>query len=824
MRRMWLGGVLFWALSVGVAGSAEGRVVARTGRGRVEIVRTAFGIPHIRANTAFALGFGVGYAQAQDSICTLANMFVTVAGERSRWFGPTQRVANPASLSSASNLDSDLYYTELRQSGAAQHLYGRGINAESRSIAQDAEGFVAGYNRYLRDIGGPSGIRDPACHGARWVRPITVADTARVGLDAILLGSSDPFIDAIASAQPPAAASAAFRPLAPAGVSPFGAAAAAAEHLSIMGNVGSNGIAVGSAAMRGGRGAMLFANPHLPWAGGDRMYQMQTTLTGSFDATGGTLLGSGVLGIATNRWVAYTSTDTSALHFVPYQLTLVRGDPTAYLVDGHPVRMSRRRVSVLVKTGHGLAHVTRTLYGTRWGPVFTGIHGLLPLPWTSSTAYALHTPGVEDGRLGTLLWDLLSARSTHQVISLAARFDAQPFAQFIVADRHGTVGYSDASVIPDITNALAARCNTSLGRALLAQYGLPILDGSRSACAPGSDPDSPVPGVFGGRELPHQIRHDYELNSNDSYWMTNASAPMHGYPRIVGDDRAALTLRTREALADTIARIHGTDGLGAPGFSPGGMRDIFYSDSSQAAHLALGSVRGLCHQDQQQGYAVSHTGSKVPLGDACAVLAGWDGANNPSSRGALLFRHYWEHVTGVAGEPLPAHLWRVPFNPLDPVNTPRTLNLADPVVRSALADAILDLRKGGVALDAPLAAYQHVRGQHGASIAIPGGMGDPEGVLNTLYTTSEDTYAKSSLDEPYLPVLGSSYVAISTWGKGACPIVDTVLTYGESTDPTRFDWRDQTAALYAKRRLIREPFCAADVNRQAVSRRVFHLG
>ena len=47
-----------------------------------EIRRTTFGVPHIRAADERGLGYGIGYAYAQDNLCLLANEVVTVNGER----------------------------------------------------------------------------------------------------------------------------------------------------------------------------------------------------------------------------------------------------------------------------------------------------------------------------------------------------------------------------------------------------------------------------------------------------------------------------------------------------------------------------------------------------------------------------------------------------------------------------------------------------------------------------------------------------------------------------------------------------------------------
>src|SRR5439155_4484274 len=54
----------------------------------VQIRRTEYGIPHILAHDYGSLGYGYGYAFAQDNLCTMAEDYVTVRGERSRFFGP----------------------------------------------------------------------------------------------------------------------------------------------------------------------------------------------------------------------------------------------------------------------------------------------------------------------------------------------------------------------------------------------------------------------------------------------------------------------------------------------------------------------------------------------------------------------------------------------------------------------------------------------------------------------------------------------------------------------------------------------------------------
>ena len=56
------------------------------------------------------------------------------------------------------------------------------------------------------------------------------------------------------------------------------------------------------------------------------------------------------------------------VHNYRWRLSLAPGDPTSYLVDGQPERMTNRSVTVQVRQPNGsLKPQSRTLYSTRWG-------------------------------------------------------------------------------------------------------------------------------------------------------------------------------------------------------------------------------------------------------------------------------------------------------------------------------------------------------------------------------------------------------------------------------------------------------------------------
>src|SRR5918994_6247295 len=72
---------------------------------RAEIRRTSGGVPHVKARDFGSVGFGLGYAYAQDQICGYASMIVTVSAQRSRYFG-----TEADSPTGGTNLQSDFFW------------------------------------------------------------------------------------------------------------------------------------------------------------------------------------------------------------------------------------------------------------------------------------------------------------------------------------------------------------------------------------------------------------------------------------------------------------------------------------------------------------------------------------------------------------------------------------------------------------------------------------------------------------------------------------------------------------------------------------------
>jgi acyl-homoserine-lactone acylase len=753
---------------------------------RAEIRRTQHGIPHIQANGYRGIGFGYGYAFAQDNICPIAEAYVTVNAQRSRFFGPDGSYVQRGNGQSANNLNSDFFWQQIIDSGVVDGLLAQEPPlGPKRGILNGTRGYVEGYNRYLSDVGGSAGVPDPACRGAEWVRPITEKDAFLRFYQLVLLASQGVAVDGIGGAQPPG-------PSAPIpDLIGSELAAGLAEELPLDGP-GSNAVAVGRDGTRNGRG-LLLGNPHFPWADTERFYQSHIRIPGKANAQGASLFGVPLILIGNTKSMAWSHTVSTAFRFTPYQLTLVPGSPTTYLVDGQPEEMTSRTVTVQARQDDGsLQPQSRTLYSTRYGPVFDSLVGI-PLPWGPTTAFAMRDANADNFRIFNHFFDTNRVRTARGLLRVLEKYQGIPWVNTIAADRRGDALYADIGTIPHVTDELIASCNTAAGQATFNLVGLPVLDGSRTACEWGSDPDAAQPGILGPGRLPRLLRSDYVTNSNDSYWLSNPAQPLEGFDRIIGDERTARTLRTRIGLIMTQEQIDGG------GFTRRAMQDMVFNNRQYAGELTRDALVGMCRE--------------MGLGAPCEALAGWDLREDVGSRGALLFRRFWDHAQGATPSP-----WRVPFDPADPVHTPNTLDTGNPQVRQALLDAVDDLDGAGVPLDAPLGEFQFVT-RNGTRIPIHGGPGG-NGNFNAISAPWADGEGPQEVEH------GSSYVQVVGWRRDRrkkCPNARTILTYSQSVNPESPFFSDQTRK-YSGKRWVKVRFCRRDVRRNTRERTVIRAG
>jgi acyl-homoserine-lactone acylase len=755
-RRILVGVTVFAVLAAPAAAQAAKKSY------RAEIRRTTGGWAHVKASDYGSLGYGYGYAYAQDQLCELADIVTTVNAQRARWFGPDD-----------GNLESDFFYQWIRDRGIVERLARRRApHGPSRIVRQTVKGFVAGYNRYLRRTGRDR-LPDPTCRGKGWVRPITALDMYRRFYQLGLRASSGNFLEEIVAAEPPKA----------------GAATASARRVDPeafnrrldAGQLGSNAYGIGSSGARGER-SLVLGNPHFPWHGSERWYEIHLTIPGKLNAIGAALQGVPAVNIGFTRGVAWSHTVSTARRFTPYELELRGGAPTDYWLDGRPVSMREHTVRVRVRGGGFRRH---TFYSTRWGPVFSFAQA--GLTWNAVHAYALADVNANNFRLLNQWAEYDKAQSVRDLQRAYRKVQGNPWVNTIAADSRGRAYYADESVVPNVDAALQRRCTSENAISpLLLTQGVILLDGSRSGCRWKRDRDALVRGIIGPKALPRATRRDYVENSNDSYWLPSARFRLPGFARIIGGEGTQRALRTRLGLIQAEQRLAGSDGLGPAGFTLGTLQQIVFGNRNLSAELAKDATVAACRAS-----------GRADLAEACNVLAAWNGRADIDSRGAVLWREYW----GQIGTPP----WTVAFDANDPVMTPRGYDGNAAVVLDALGAAVLDLRAKGIPLDVPLGQLQaEPRGNERIPIH---GCTDDEGCFNVI-STDRDAQGR------YDPFHGSSFVMTAAFDERGRPHGEAILTYSQSENPRSKHYADQTR-LYSRKQWIPMRFTERSIRRDA---------
>lgn len=745
-----------------------------------EVARTAHGVVHVRAEDFRGLGLGIAYAYAQDNLCMFADSLLTVRGERSRFFGPdaraTRRIKDEYGAASdfidLRNEDSDFFFkgyldpAELRA----------GYAAASQEVRDFLDGYAAGYNRYLKDS---AGHYPAACNKAAWVRPITAEDMYLVLAEKALHASGEVFagevvagaVDAGKQVVPDTQASRA---------TDKGFMQARLRELTGA-KLGSNALALGKELTESGRGILL-GNPHYPWTSTDRFYQAHLTVPGRYDAMGVILGGIPLVVIGFNRDVAWTHTVTTAVHFTTFRLKLDLSDPThtTYLMDGQAQKMTSRTVKVDSLQPDGtITSRSKTFYFSKQGVVL--VKPEAGMAWTATSVDVLADPNRNNTRLLDQWIGIGTARSVHEIKASLDKVVGLPWVNTIAADRHGETLYADASVVPGVaTDKFASGC--------LLVPQLLTFDGSRGSCGWVSDAGAPE-GIFAPVNGPWMIRSDYVGNSNDSYWLTNARALLTGpaplgFSPLYGKTGVEQKLRTRVGFRqledELLRRKH---------LKPEDLQRLAFANRVHAAELVLPRLLPMCESN----------GDSV-IRAACKALASWDRRAELDSRGAVLFREFWNVASAIPGK------WATPFNPMDPVNTPAGVSAAAaPAMLAALKQAAVKLQRLGIALDARLGDYQDDT-RNGVRVPMHGAIGDVDGSYNSIHMAGE-LDATGYHDVAW----GTSYVQTVTFDdKG--PVAQAMLVYGQSVD-SKSPWYADQLPLFSQKRWPTLPFSQDAIKR-----------
>nr|WP_325034832.1 penicillin acylase family protein [Pseudoalteromonas sp. T1lg76] len=654
---------------------------------------TTYGVPHIKADNIESLAFGSGYAYAKDNACIMMDQIVKVRGHRSLYFGPDKV---PGSGDSE-HLISDFGYKALGVNDYAQAHYME-LDEQSRAHYQ---GFVAGFNKYVADTGVAN--LAPECAGQPWAVTITKEDMLAYAMATVQLASSANFLDLAFFANPgdgdeylPVMTQAGVQ--AQAFAKELNSKTSTLQLQKKYEHLGSNGWGLGKDKMENGKGGLL-ANPHFPHQGNLRFWQSHLTIPESLNVMGGSLQGMpGVINIGFNENVAWTHTFSTARHFIIYQLALSEGDRLTYTLDGEPMPITSKSISVDVAVGPGqFITLNKEYYYSHQG-LMIETPAAFGLGWSDSNAFTIKDANEFNMDVVGFWSRMNAAHSLDDMKKAFQEFDGVSFNNTMASDKEGNVFYIDDSTVLQVgdTANLAMRLEPQLV-ALRQQTGFDLVPGDTSLFESS--------GVVAYEDAPKLERTDYVQNSNDSFWLTNPAEPLLGYAAQYGEVQYPQSLRTRMGLK-LLREGGGADGK----FSLAELEQALLGNDIYLYDLVLPALVKQC---QAQGSApVSVGGRDVDLSAACALLADFDGKMNLDTKGAALIREF-AHLFDPQ-----VHLFDN-FSVTDAANTPNTLKL-DGSALQALAHAVLNVTDNGFALDATLGELQFVEK------TLAGGMGSGE--------------------------------------------------------------------------------------------------
>lgn len=706
----------------GAAPSTTDRDGTRAAGGyEAEIIRTADGVAHIRGDTIDDVIFGQGWASGEDRPCDLIDQVLKIRGERARFFG-------------AEHADGDIAWLAVGIFDRAVEDFAE-AGDEVRSLF---ESFTDGWNAQFDSVGadGLTGW----CAGEDWARRVQPVEVYAYARSLALQASSGAVLDYLHGVEPPTGTDES--------AAPDGGPGPVADGLRPLTErpVASNGWAIGADRSVDG-GGLLVGNPHFPWEGPLRFWESHLTVPGELDLYGAQLTGVPGIGIGFTDTFAWTHTVSIGNRFTGYTLDLVEGDPTSYRYGDEIRKMTSSEVTIELLGSDGeLTERTETLWRSHYGPIVS-VPGL---GWTAERAVTFRDANIDNDEFVEQYVAMNQADDLDEFIAAHREHTGVPLFNTIAVSDDGRAWYADTSATPNLSEATLAGWDAAKGTDLVvgiaAQNGLVLLDGSDPANEWVDAAGARDPGLVPFDEMPMTERTDHVFNANDSYWLSNAGAVLEGgFSPLHGPLRVEQSVRTRQN-AVVLGDVSPDGPAGADGrFDLDELRDLSLDNQGRTAALLREQVVSRCRAEPTVVLGPDESPDVIPdersgerievdLAAACDVLDRWDGRYDLDSVGAHVWREMLHRVDLDA-------LWAEPFDPADPVGTPRGLaappaDRVDPVLH-ALAEAVGAFALAGVAIDAPLGALQFAD-RRGERVPVHGGE-HREGVTNVVGWGSFDT-------------------------------------------------------------------------------------
>ena len=357
---------------------------------QVEIIRTSFGVPHIRATNLRAAGYALAWLQCQDYGTVTPMELLASSARESTVFG-YERIEGDLSV--------------LRYRGKIRANYSR-LNVQTRDVY---EGFAAGVNRYIELHRGDFPENMPS--------DFTGQDVAALEVVAPSLRKIRAFITRVS----------------PQSADPSGPALPTNNEGP---DDGSNAWAFAPSRTTSGK-AILLRNPHLQWTAG--YYEAHMTVPGVIDFYGDFRIGGpfAVIG-GFNRDLGWATTNNAQDLDEIYALDVDPRAPDRYLFDGTSQPLKRDMVTASFRNGAGISTETREFWSTPIGPVIHRANGKI---------YVIKVAGADEFRAGEQFLRMMRSHSLAEWKG-AMKMRARVTSNFTYADRAGNIFFIWNAALP----------------------------------------------------------------------------------------------------------------------------------------------------------------------------------------------------------------------------------------------------------------------------------------------------------------------------------------------------------------------------------------
>jgi acyl-homoserine-lactone acylase len=355
---------------------------------QVEVIRTAHGIPHIRAQNLKAAGYALAWLQCEDYGTATPMEILDASGRR-------------ALAEGYERIESDFIIRRYGANVLAKY------NLLSKDVRDVYEGFAAGVNRYVelhrsdfppgmpidftgRDVLATEVIPPPLRKMRQFTNRVNPPANPQTGPQTT--GSEEG--DKESEPEP---------------------------------DEGSNAWAFAPSRTKSGK-AILLRNPHLAWTAG--YYEAHMTVTGVIDFYGDFRIGGPFTVIGGfNRYLGWSTTNNSPDLDEFYALDVDPKLPDHYIFDGRSVPLKHELVIVTYRNGEGTGTETREFWSTPMGPVVTRANGKI---------YIVKYAGDGEYRNGEQFLKMMRARTLDQWKD-AMKMRARVTSNFTYADGAGNI-------------------------------------------------------------------------------------------------------------------------------------------------------------------------------------------------------------------------------------------------------------------------------------------------------------------------------------------------------------------------------------------------